>query len=486
MNPITYNAVRNVALSVTDPTKGVLSVDTPTTGVTVDLTTVTQPAHGTVMMNADGTFTYTPTLPTPTGTYSDSFTYDAEDSAGDSISPGLVTIVVTNPAPVANPDTYPAGTATLAANGVLTIAAATGVLANDTDAEGDTLTAVIVTADEPTHGVVILNADGTFKYTPNPNFAGTDTFTYTANDGSIASSPVTVTINVTEVPPTAVNDTYNVPENDTLFTAPTSVLANDTNVDGTTFTAVLDAYTGPGTLVLSPNGSFTYTPASGFIGTDTFTYDANDGITGGVSTPATVTLNVSDTPIVVVPPQTINVSENTPFTSTAAQNLLSGANGGNGTALTAFGVAFPTHGTVAVNANGSFTYTPAAGYTGTDSFQYQATDGTLLSTAATVTLTVTPIDIPVVVNQSYPTAEGTALSQAAPGLLANDTDPQHAALTVDLTTVTQPANGMVAVNPNGSFTYTPNAGFSGNDSFTYEAFDTARERQRVPHGDRVC
>ena len=187
-----------------------LANDTPASGLTVDLTTVTQLTDGTVAMNADGTFTYTPTLPTPTGTYTDTFTYEAQNSTGDS-TPATVTITVTTPAPVANPDTYPiAGAATVLANGKLTIsAAAQGVLANDTDAAGDTLTAVKVT--DPQHGTVTLNSDGTFTYT-NDGTPGADSFTYTANDGTIASPPATVTINVTEVPPTAVNDTYNVPK----------------------------------------------------------------------------------------------------------------------------------------------------------------------------------------------------------------------------------------------------------------------------------
>ena len=226
-----------------------------------------------------------------------------------------------------------------------------------------------------------------------------------------------------------------------------------------------------GTLTFHADGSFTYKPTPGFTGADTFTYTANDGIQN--SSPATVTLNVADTPI-VAQPQSFTVSENGTLKLTPAQ-LVAGATGGNGTAFTALMGAPPTHGTLTPNSDGSFTYTPATGYSGSDSFQYQATDGTILSNAATVTLTVTPIDIPVVVNQSYTTAEGTALTQAVPGLLANDTDPQHAALTVDLTNYTQPANGTVTVSANGSFTYTPNVNFSGNDSFTYEVTNGTNE-----------
>ena len=240
-NPDSYTAIRNVPLTVTTAAQGVLANDTPATGVTVDLSTITQPTYGTVAMNADGTFTYTPltTATLPAGTFTDSFTYQAQNSTGLS-NFATVTITVNTPVPVANPDTYPlAGSPAVLANGTLTITtAAQGVLANDTDAANDTLTAVDVT--QPKNGTVTLNSDGTFTYT-NDGTPGPDSFTYTANDGTIPSLPATVTINVTEVPATAVSATFNVPENDTLYTAAApGVLTGATNVDGKALTAVLD------------------------------------------------------------------------------------------------------------------------------------------------------------------------------------------------------------------------------------------------------
>ncbi len=167
-----------------------------------------------------------------------------------------------------------------------------GVLANDSDPNGNPLTASLVTG--PTNGTLTLNADGSFAYTPNANFNGTDTFTYLANDGTGNSNPATVTITVNPVNdlPTATNDAY-VTDEDTVLTIPaTGVLVNDTDPENNPLTASL--VTGPanGILTLNLDGSFVYTPNADFFGTDTFTYLANDGT--GNSNSATVTINVQN------------------------------------------------------------------------------------------------------------------------------------------------------------------------------------------------
>src|SRR5204862_204160 len=124
------------------------------------------------------------------------------------------------------------------------------------------------------------------------------------------------------------------------------------------------------------------------------------------------------------------------------------------------------------NADGSFTYIPAADYNGSDSFTYKANDGALDSNVATVSLTVTAVnDAPVAVNDSYTTAEDTPLTVPAPGVLGNDSDIDSATLTAVL--VTGPAHGTLTLNANGSLTYTPAANYNGSDSFTYKANDGA-------------
>ncbi|HEX6985810.1 MAG TPA: Ig-like domain-containing protein, partial [Planctomycetaceae bacterium] len=112
----------------------------------------------------------------------------ARDPGGSS-SITTTTLTVTNAAPVAAADAYETDYGT-----TLTVAAAAGVLANDSDAGGDPLTAVLVSG--PARGTLTLNADGSFTYTPNAAFVGTDTFTYAASDGTDQSGPTTVTITV--------------------------------------------------------------------------------------------------------------------------------------------------------------------------------------------------------------------------------------------------------------------------------------------------
>jgi VCBS repeat-containing protein len=187
-----------------------------------------------------------------------------------------------NAAPIANADSY-----TTDEDTPLNIAAP-GVLANDTDGNNDTLTAALVSGT--TNGMLSLNPDGSFTYTPAPNYNGSDSFTYKASDGAADSNVVTVTITVNAVNdnPVANPDSLTVAKNgsDVVF-----ALANDTDVDGDTLTVVSYTQGAHGTVKYSPkNNNFRYTPAKGFSGTDTFTYTISDGH-GGTAT-ATVTITV--------------------------------------------------------------------------------------------------------------------------------------------------------------------------------------------------
>src|SRR5262249_30148638 len=141
-----------------------------------------------------------------------------------------------------------------------------------------------------------------------------------------------------------------------------------------------------------------------------------------------------------------------------------------GSALTALLVSGPAHGTLTLNGNGSFTYTPNADYNGPDSFTYKANDGAADSNVATVSLTVSCDNAaPPAARDSFPTAEASALAVAAPGVLGNDGDVEGAPLSAVL--VSGPAHGTVNLNAGGSFSYTPSANYNGSDSFTYKAND---------------
>ncbi len=182
-----FTTNEDTALNVT-AANGVLKNDTdPNSSQTMTAAVVTQPAHGTLTLNANGSLIYT-----PTANYNgpDSFTYRVSDGIAQS-SPATVNITVTavNDAPVAAANSYNATQDT-----ALNVDQATGVLANDTDAEGTALNATVVT--QPQHGTVTLNTNGSFVYTPATDFTGLDSFTYRASDGAAQSSPATVTITI--------------------------------------------------------------------------------------------------------------------------------------------------------------------------------------------------------------------------------------------------------------------------------------------------
>ena len=154
---------------------------------------------------------------------------------------------------------------------------APGVLGNDTDPDGDSLNAVLQSG--PGDGTLTLNSNGSFTYTPDPGFFGSDSFTYRASDGSANSNTATVTITVNEVntAPTAGDNSYSTDEDTTLNVPAPGVLGNDTDPDGDSLNAVLQSGPGDGSLSLNSNGGFTYTPNNNFNGSDSFSYRANDG-----------------------------------------------------------------------------------------------------------------------------------------------------------------------------------------------------------------
>ncbi|GAA5117363.1 hypothetical protein GCM10023339_28080 [Alloalcanivorax gelatiniphagus] len=176
----------------------------------------------------------------------------------------------------------------------LVVDAADGVLANDTDAEGDALTAT--SATPAAHGLVELAEDGSFTYTPDAGFAGEDSFTYRADDGISTSAATTVTLTVedeVEPPgsaPVAVTDAFDAVAGQPLVVGAPGVLGNDTDEDGDALTATGASQPVNGAVVLAADGSLTYTPDAGFAGKDVFTYTASDGTDS--SAPATVTITV--------------------------------------------------------------------------------------------------------------------------------------------------------------------------------------------------
>ncbi len=165
------------------------------------------------------------------------------------------------------------------------------------------------------------------------------------------------------------------------------MLANDTDPDGDTLTAVLDNGPANGTLTLNPDGSFIYTPTSTFSGGDSFTYHANDGTANSNTVTVTLTvINTNDAPLSVNDAYFIN--EDSTLTIAPGSGVLANDTDPDGDPLTAVLVTPPANGTVVLNPDGSFVYTPDADFSGSDSFTYRANDGTTNGNLATVNLTV--------------------------------------------------------------------------------------------------
>ncbi len=192
--------------------------------------------------------------------------------------------------------------------------------------------------------------------------------------------------------PVASNDSYIVNENNILDITAPGILANDTAAAGKTLTAGLVSNVKNGTLILNSNGSFIYVPDVNFHGIDRFRYVANDG---------TVSSNIANVTIIV---KTINrspvarndiysVNENTTL-NIKGHGVLANDTSVNGNTLTAVLVTNVLNGVLALNQNGSFTYTPNPNFYGTDSFTYKASDGIATSNIATVTITVNKVSPP--------------------------------------------------------------------------------------------
>ncbi len=404
--------------------------------------------HGTVVMNDDGTLTYT-----PAADYNgpDTISYSIDDGHGGTAdSTVAVTVTAVNDDPVANPDA-----ATTAEDTPVTIA----VLDNDTDTENDVLT---VTAATALHGTVAINNDGTLTYTPAADYNGPDTITYSIDDGlgGTAKSTVAVTVTAVNDDPVANPDEATTAE-DTPVTI--AVLDNDTDTenDALTVTAATALH---GTVVINDDGTLTYTPAADYNGPDTISYSIDDGHGGTAGSTVSVTVTaVNDDP--VANPDAATTAEDTPVTIAVLDNDTDTEND----ALTVT-AATALHGTVAINDDGTLTYTPAADYNGPDTITYSIDDGNGGTAESTVAVTVTAVnDAPVAAADAYSTDEDTVLTVPAPGVLSNDTDADGDKLSAVL--VEGPAHGTLEFGADGSFVYTPTGNFNGEDSFSYQADD---------------
>jgi gliding motility-associated-like protein len=409
-------------------------------GDLLTFTKTTDPGHGTVIVNNDGTYTYT-----PNNKYygPDNFTIAINDGNGGTVKVTVsITVTPVNEAPTGTGDskTTPENTAI---SGAVTGA----------DGDGDQLT--FAKATNSAHGTAFVNVDGTYTYTPNNKYNGPDNFTITIADGNGGTTTVTVDITVTPVneAPTGIGDSKTTPENTAVSGA---VSGTDGDGDQLTFGKASDP--AHGAVVVNSDGTYTYTPSNKYNGPDNFTIAINDGNGGTV----TVTIDITVTPVNEAPTGTGD-SKTTPE-NTAVSGAVTGADG-DGDQLTFSKVTDPAHGTVVVNGDGTYTYTPNNKYNGPDNFTITINDVSGGSTMVAVDITVTPVNEPPTGNDDSKTIqENTSVSGAVTGA-----DGDGDVLT--FTKVTDPAHGTATVAADGTYTYTPEANYSGPDYFTIDISD---------------
>ncbi|MEM7596474.1 MAG: Ig-like domain-containing protein [Pseudomonadota bacterium] len=458
-------------------------------GDTLTYTVETQPQNGTVTLLATGEFVYTPD---ENFNGEDSFTYAVTDGRG-----GETTASVTLNVDAVNDAPF---TTTVEVTATEDSVFEGSVASSVSDAEGDSLTFSLFQVGGPTpqaapaqggsngplaaepgpndglgplNGVVVMQPDGSFTYTPDPNFSGEDFFTYQVTDAQGATAFETVSISVEGVNdvPVATNLETSTSE-DTDLDATVAGQATDDDGDTLTFSVVAGEESGPqnGTVNMATDGSFTYTPDEDFTGQDSFTYQVDDG-NGGLTT-ATVNITIeaeNDAPVAD------NVAVSTDEDSALDGSVAGAASDVDGDDLTfalvegeGFG---PSNGTVTMGGDGSFTYTPEDDFNGQDSFTYQVDDGNGGTTTAIVTVTVDPAnDDPLANDVDVSVDEDDAIEGS---LVEETSDIDGDDLTFSLVTGEEegPFNGDVVVNADGSYTYTPDADFNGEDSFTYQVDD---------------
>jgi VCBS repeat-containing protein len=469
----------------------VLTNDTDVDSANLTATKVAGPTHGTLIFNANGSYTYT-----PNANYngSDSFTYKANDGTADSnVATVSITVTAVNDAPVGTDDFY-----TTFEDTDLTVSAANGLLKNDTDIDNDQLrvddadaTATgINPVSGPSHGTLTLNADGSFTYKPNADYNGSDSFTYRVCDNgsptpkcSVETANVNIKIDPVNDAPVAVNDTATTDE-DTA--ASINVIANDTDVDNTNAELSVSSFTQPshGTVSRNADGTLKYTPAADYNGPDSFTYKAKDSSLDSNTATVSITVTaVNDAPVAV--DDTATTPEDTPVKFLASELLGNDSTGPaneSGQTLTIKSVTNGQNGQAVLNTDGSVTFTPAANFNGAASFDYTVCDNGVpqkcYEGTATVKVTVSAVnDAPSFTKGANQTVAEDSGPQTVPGwasgISAGPADESGQAVDFLVSTNNDALfSAAPTVSSNGALTYTPAANASGTATVTVRAHDS--------------
>lgn len=376
----------NISLSTAknNAVSGTFSATDPESD-TLNFEVVTSPIYGDVVIDdpAAGTFTYT-----PDNDFSgvDTFTYKATDAANES-NVATVTVTVTNTvtAPIAD-DITPTAFNEDTESGVITL--------SYTDPENDLATSCSTSNLNKVTVSTACSCDGsgvcTLKVTGTANSNGSASFDYTVVAGGETSNTATASFTITAVndAPTASAISFTTNE-DTTYSSNGGTRPNlsGSDVDGDTLTCTKDTDPTNGTVTVNSNCTFSYTPDADYNGADSFTFYVNDGTTNSTSATATITVSsVNDSPVATA--RSISTTKNTAYVSNGSSKPHLSGTDAEGTALSCAKASNPTNGTVTINSNCSYTYTPSSNYTGSDSFTFTVSDGVNTSSAATVSITV--------------------------------------------------------------------------------------------------
>ena len=409
---------------------------------------VANASNGVATVAANGAVTYSPNA---NFNGSDSFQYRLTDADGDaSVATVTVNVASVNDLPVVVNDSVSGNEDTQISGNVST---------NDTLSGDGGNTFSLVT--NPANGFVDFNSNGSFAYTPDANFNGSDSFSYRLTDANGDARTATVNVSVASVDdqPSVTNDSFSGTE-DTVLNG--DVGANDTlsGDGGNEFSLV--ASPSNGSVALNDNGQFAYTPAANFNGSDSFTYQLIDA--DGDSRTGTVSLlvdSVDDLPLAF--DDTFLATEDLSLSGNVLTNDVLSGDGGNVVAV----ATTTSNGTLSLAANGQFTYTPTANFSGSDSFTYSLTDADGDVVTSTVSITVAEAaDVPVASNDLFAATEDVVFSG---NVGSNDSLSGDGGNVFVLSS--GPADGGISLNTNGTFTYTPNANFNGSDAFSYTLRD---------------
>lgn len=254
-------------------------------------------------------------------------------------------------------------------------------------AVGGTGSYTFAVADEPTDGSVTMNDGGGFTYTPNYQFYGTDSFTYTATDNGDdeTSTAATITLTVSETAPMVQNFTYTILHDEVFSGDNLLTNSSDNEEDPLTISLV----SGPSSALdfeLNTDGSWAYLPAAGYIGDDSFTFQVSDGI---LTTNGTVTFHVVDQKPDAEDDNYYFSATDTEETIGVPAGVQANDSDPDDDALKSYLVTPPTSGSLTLNTDGSFTYTPVPTYIAKGvaiTFMYKDTDGAMYSDTKTVTM----------------------------------------------------------------------------------------------------